>query len=428
MEMAPEECKVYDLASLEVLNEIQEGVWLCDMNPASLKNYWGNKAILSQVKKTLHEFQTLDLNAQTSPQMLEWNREVYRKVQVDGEVLQKRRTVYPGGQVVILDLNYSAFCLRMPPDESGVSNVKLVCLVHARKVDLNNEAMKEANRAAMLMNFAEDSIFLLPVEDGPALYTNLRARRAYAPVHSDAGEQSSGTADTDNGVQLSAGLDQVLDTFDFDYADERQALRERIVALKMGDQTVTLEQKTNTEQKMLRPEMPLHRKISFTPAQDPFTAKPAILVLENDISEIKETLLRLNDLTQQGRRLLYSMLPDDVANDLEHGKFYKVNGLGLILCTNWASFLTFQNFWQAGACALLPMRPPLCSSRTLSVSLTSVCIARRSRCDALRPFLLLFLLLLLLPPPPPLSSSFAGCCSSHQHTCERIFVVYFFLW
>jgi hypothetical protein len=331
--MAPEECKAYDLASLEVLNEIQEGVWLCDMNPASLKNYWGNKAILSQVKKTLHEFQTLDLNAQTSPQMLEWNREVYRKVQVDGEVLEKRRTVYPGGQVVILDLKYSRFCVRMPPDESGVSDVKLVCLVHARKVDLNDEAMKEANRAAMLMNFAEDSIFLLPVEDGPALYTNLRARRAYAPVHSEAGEESSGRAAADNGAQLSAGLDLVLDTFDFDHADERQALRERIVALKMGDQTVTLEQKTNTEQKMLRPEMPLHREISFTPVQDPFTAKPAILVLEHDISEIKETLLRLNDLTQQGRRLLYSMLPDDVANDLEHGS-EKVNCLGLILCTN----------------------------------------------------------------------------------------------
>jgi hypothetical protein len=317
--MASDECKVYDLASLEVLNEIQESVWLCDMNPESLKNYWGNKAMLSQVKKTLHEWVTLDLNAQTSPQMQEWNREVYRKVQVDGEVARKRRTVYPGGQAVIFDLTYSPFSVRMPPDESGVSDVKLVCLIHARKVDLNDEAMKEANRAAMLMNFAEDSIFLLPVEDGPALYTNLRTRRSYAPVHSEAGEQSSGTAATDNGAQLSAGLDQVLDTFDFDDADERQAMKERILALKLGDQTLTLEQKTNTEQKRMHPEMPLHRKISFTPAQDPFTAKPAILVLEHDISEIKETLLRLNDLTQQGRRVLYSMLPCDVANDLEHG-------------------------------------------------------------------------------------------------------------
>jgi len=38
---------------------------------------------------------------------------------------------------VILDLTYSPFCVSMPPDKSGVSDVKLVCLVHARKVDLN---------------------------------------------------------------------------------------------------------------------------------------------------------------------------------------------------------------------------------------------------------------------------------------------------
>jgi hypothetical protein len=71
---------------------------------------------------------------------------------------------------------------------------------------------------------------------------------------------------------------------------------------------------------MQRPEMPLHHKISFTPAQYPFAARPAILLLEHDISEIKDTLLRLNDLTEQGRRVLYSMLPDDAATDLEHGR------------------------------------------------------------------------------------------------------------
>jgi hypothetical protein len=43
MYQAPEERKVYDLASLDVLNEIQEWVWLTDMHPKSLETIGATK-------------------------------------------------------------------------------------------------------------------------------------------------------------------------------------------------------------------------------------------------------------------------------------------------------------------------------------------------------------------------------------------------
>ena len=43
--------------------------------PQVVRNYWGNKKWLSHITKTLHEWQTTDLNAETSLQMQQWNRE-----------------------------------------------------------------------------------------------------------------------------------------------------------------------------------------------------------------------------------------------------------------------------------------------------------------------------------------------------------------
>jgi hypothetical protein len=112
-----------------------------------------------------------------------------------------------------------------------------------------SKAMKEANRAAMLMNYTESSIVLLQADDTenagdskdgdaivaaadrPALFANLRARQAYAVVGGAGGAGN-------------ITLTKVLDSFSFQHEAEREVLQEKILKLKMHDTPISLEQET----------------------------------------------------------------------------------------------------------------------------------------------------------------------------------------
>ena len=65
--------------------------------------------------------------------------------------------------------------------------------------------------------------------------------------------------------------------------------------------------------------MPLHRQLTFSLSKDPFSARESILVSEHDISEIKEAIGELERSREQMREVLYSMLPQDIADDLFAG-------------------------------------------------------------------------------------------------------------
>jgi hypothetical protein len=237
---------IYDLASLCVFNVLTDLIVVKDLNPRSLKNYWGNDVMCGIINKSLQELIDLELLKGTSPQMLEWNREVYEQVQVRGEQVTARRTFYPpSGQPYVVDMVHKPFRLRVPTGgETGETTVKTLTLVHGKKVNLNDEAMKEANRAAMLMNYTESSIMLLQADDTenagdsenaaadrPALFANLRARQAYAVVGGAGGAGN-------------ITLTKVLDSFSFQHEAEREALQEKILKLKMHDTPISLEQET----------------------------------------------------------------------------------------------------------------------------------------------------------------------------------------
>ena len=208
--------RVYDMGSLEIFNELADWVYVRDLNPESDKHFWGNESIRKAFRGglTLEQFNAVDLRAITSPAMAEWNREVYQHVQVQGERLKKRRTIYPTGKAPhTIDYEYSPLHLRVPggKEEGEADVVKVLALVIGKHVNLDDDAQKEANRAAMLFNFTNNSFILLPgkapavpasatsaatggpepsrpLETGeldlphrPALFTNLPARRCYAP-------------------------------------------------------------------------------------------------------------------------------------------------------------------------------------------------------------------------------------------------------
>ena len=154
----------YTIESLAIFDELADWIYIRDLNPESVKNYWGNKAIRHTFNDiSLEDYIAQDLRAITSPAMLQWSKEMYEQVQVQGQRPVKRRTIYPTGKPVhVMDLAYAPIHLRVPAGENGELEVKILALVHGKRVNLNDEATQEANRAAVLMNFVKDAIFLLP--------------------------------------------------------------------------------------------------------------------------------------------------------------------------------------------------------------------------------------------------------------------------
>lgn len=313
---------------LSVLNKIQDWIFLRDMKPATLKNYWGNVAVCKAGNKSLDEYIEWDLLKDTSPQMLKWSQEMYDKVQVKGKRVTKRRTVYPNGKATILDFIVTPFRVRVPTDLPGETSVKTLSLVHTKSVNLNNEAMQEANSAAMLMNFAEDAIFLLPGTsdaegnnqgEAPALFTNLRARQAYSLLQDSKVDSTTGEGG-ERRCEQAITLARVLDTFSFQDDAEREVLKEKILSLKLHDSSVIIEQEMPAARQSVLPNIPRNRKISFTPVTDPVSAKAFILVSENDISDLQSALRKLQLSVKQRSQLLYSMLPEYVADSLCAGE------------------------------------------------------------------------------------------------------------
>jgi hypothetical protein len=331
--------RVYDLASLEVFNELTDWVSVRDLDPESDKHYWGNESVRQSFGNvTLEQFNARDMRASTSPAMAEWNREVYQLVQVQGQRVSRRRTLYPTGKPPhVMDFEYSPLHLRVPVGNEGETEVKVLALVHCKRANLD-DAQKEANRAAMLFNFTDNAFILLPgasaaddkaaapatatcastgrpepdLAHRPAVFTNLPARRWYA---------TTGGEDQQKEISLA----RVLDTCSFECAEERHALQEQILSLGLQDKAIDLEADTPANLRVagsgaeILPNLPLHRKIRFTPVTDPVSGVLSVMVTEHDVTGIRLALEKLRIAREQSCKLLYSMLPEDVADSLCHG-------------------------------------------------------------------------------------------------------------
>ena len=331
----------YDLQALDIFNELADWVYVRDLNPESDKHYWGNEAIRGAFRGglTLEQFNAVDLRAITSPAMAEWNREAYQQVQVRGERVKKRRTIYPTGKAPhVMDYEYSPLHLRVPAgaEEGQKEVVKVLALVIGKHVILDDDAQKEANRAAMLFNFTNNAFILLPgaaldppasatsaaaggpeparpsgepdLPHRPALFTNLPARRCYAPRGGAEQQQQ-------NPQPREISLARVLGTCSFESSEARQALQTQILSLGLRDSAIDLEADTPAhlredggggggggaegEGKETLPNLPLHRNIHFTPVTDPVSGLLSIMVTEHDVTDIKLALENLRLAREQ---------------------------------------------------------------------------------------------------------------------------------
>ena len=323
---------MYELRCLEVFNELADWVYVRDMNPRSLKMYWGNDKIRKAFNLSSQaEFLRAPHGATTTSQkMLEWSQEVYEEVQVRGKSVTRRRTLYPCGEPHVMDLSFTQVHVRVPTGENDETEVKVLALIHGKRVEVQDQAQLEANRAAMLLNHAKDAIVLLRGPGAPddhdargAFFANMRARRRYAiEVQVDVEGGDASAAQGKN--QETITLDRVLDSCDFESNEERQALRAKISGLQLGDGAVVLEAKACAHMRGSGGEglqnLPLHRRIEFAPVTDPVSGTMSVMVTEDDISHIKAALEELKASREHSSKLLYSMLPDYVADHLCQGR------------------------------------------------------------------------------------------------------------
>ena len=317
---------------LEIFNELADWVYVRDMNPRSLKMHWGNDAMRKAFNlPSQAEFLRAPHGTNTTSQkMLEWSQEVYEEVQIRGKSVRRRRTLYPCGEPHVMDLSFTQVHVRLPTGENDETEVKALALVHGKRVDVQDQAQLEANRAAMLLNHAKDAIVLLCDPGGPddhdapgAIFANMRARRRYpAVVQDDAEGRNASSAQGKN--QEAITLVRILDSCEFESNEKRQALRAKISSLQLGDDAVVLEAKACAHMRDSGGEglqnLPRHRRIEFAPVTDPVSGTMSVMVTEDDISDIKAALEELKASREQSSKLLYSMLPDYVADHLCQGR------------------------------------------------------------------------------------------------------------
>ena len=322
--------------SAQVFNMLGDAVYVRDLNAATSQNYWGNEAVLTKAKMaTQAEFLAQDLRAITSPAMMQVQQEIFEQVQVRGERAVKRRTLHPNGMPQqVMDLHYCPIHLRVPTGEEGATEVKVLALIHAKHVNLNDDALQEANRASVLVNFAKDPLLLLPGADTaqgkaadpapsegsssaghtgqaphrPAVFTNLPARRSYSTA---SGQSADGQTQQDE-----ITLARILQTCSFGSEEERQALQASILGLGLRDSPIDIEGHTPPALREggsgpeIYPHLPRHRKIRFAPVTDPMTGALSVMVTEHDVSDLKSVLDKLRASRQQISKLLYSMVSE----------------------------------------------------------------------------------------------------------------------
>ena len=270
---------------------------------------WCHPAACVQMKKTQQEFRDMNLRDQTPASMLDWHREVYSAVQVRGERITRRRTVYPNGKPRTLDLEISPVRFRVPVGMADEGDVRVLSLMRTKPVILEDEELKEANRASMLMHFVQDAIFVLPRADGckdEALFTNLVSRQRY-------GLESTSSPLT---------LERVLDTIE-QSPEGRKDLIAAVQSLTVHSKPISVEVSTRRSKLhaplgadragVLDQTMPARRKVIFSATKDPCSGRDALLVLEHDVSDVVRS-------REQVQEILCSILPEDIVDDLCAGR------------------------------------------------------------------------------------------------------------
>jgi hypothetical protein len=296
-----------------------------------MQNYWGNQSIRRTFNNlTMEQYLAQDLRKMTSPAMVEWSREMYGLVQVQGKRLTKRRTIYPTGKPPhVMDLVYARLRLRVNGE------VKILALVHGKRVQLVDPE-KEENCASVLMNFSRDAIFLLGPSANidadpagrpepepahrPAAFSNLRARQWYNCI-SPADGATSGAG------QRHLTLARVLDTCSSVIGKERQELQAKILNLQLHDSPIVMEEETPPQLRAgsggsssdVLDNLP-HRHLTFAPVTDPVSGAMSVMVTKHDVSKLKTALQDLRVSREQSSKLLYSMLPEDIADRLCAGR------------------------------------------------------------------------------------------------------------
>jgi len=164
------------------------------------------------------------------------------------------------------------------------------------------------------------------LEHQPAVFTNLRARDSYATIQASGPDASGTTGSGGNSEpQKTLTLARVLDALDLKSAAEREALQAEISRMHLHSDTIELEVESMPELRRERgretfPNLPQYRRVRFTPVTDPVSAVVSVLVTEHDVSDLKTALQELKVSREQTSRLLYSMLPEYVADHLCAGR------------------------------------------------------------------------------------------------------------
>ena len=64
-----EHIRVYKFSTLKLLDEMEAPMRIVDFNPAKMKNYWGNEAMLKAMNQSREVYVNMDMHKMTSPQV-----------------------------------------------------------------------------------------------------------------------------------------------------------------------------------------------------------------------------------------------------------------------------------------------------------------------------------------------------------------------
>mmetsp|Transcript_39530 Transcript_39530/g.95409 ORF Transcript_39530/g.95409 Transcript_39530/m.95409 type:complete len:1607 (-) Transcript_39530:300-5120(-) len=202
--------------------------------------------------------------------------------------------MYPGGKAVTVDCTFSPLTIL---NEEGEK--EHVAIVSARPIEDMDAGKIEANRAVEMLRHTPVQTALYAAT-GEHIQSNVTARNYYAAAH----EKMS--------------LEKVIESCEWKDEAEGKMLLERIKKLRLGDEAVKVETKKvplwklkNAQDEALetegsqscdqKDEVRVH-DMSFIPTVDPGTGAPAIMVIENNITELEKMKLAEAQLLAAARQ------------------------------------------------------------------------------------------------------------------------------
>ena len=153
-ESAASESRVYNMQSdLSILNEIPHAVWICNFESADTRFLWGNTACIHLWNKpSLTALVSTDIMSGRSIAVQKLHQKLFQDVQVqfarittddkmitltlssqvERKSVVQRRTLYPNGNSVVIDIECRPICLKL----SDSAEPRTMVLVIGNPLDL----------------------------------------------------------------------------------------------------------------------------------------------------------------------------------------------------------------------------------------------------------------------------------------------------